>query len=67
VPKSIAMPNLVGMDRTQVNAALKLAGLYYSTRGPGAGTLKWTHVVSTIPVAGTAVPALSTVILNVAE
>ena len=66
-PTALAMPNLVGMSQSQVHAALKVAGLYYKTQGPGHGTTKWTHVVSTIPAAGTKVPFLSTVILNVAE
>jgi serine/threonine-protein kinase len=65
--KTLAMPNLAGMSRVAANAALTAAGLYYSTRGPGAGTTKWTHVVSTIPAAGSTVPYMSTVILNVAE
>jgi beta-lactam-binding protein with PASTA domain len=61
------MPNLAGMSRAAANAALKAAGLFYSTKGPGAGTTKWTHVVSTVPAAGSTVPYMSTVILNVAE
>jgi len=65
--KTFPMPNLAGVTRAQANAILTADGLYYSTRGPGAGTTKWTHVVSTIPKAGTVVPYLSTVILNVAE
>lgn len=61
----IAMPNFVGMNRAQVNSAMHRAGLYYSTRGPNAGTTKWTSVVSQVPAAGTKVHRLSTVILNV--
>ena len=61
----ITMPNLVGMNRAQVNSALHSAGLYYTTRGPNAGTTKWTSVVSQVPAAGTKVRRLSTVILNV--
>jgi beta-lactam-binding protein with PASTA domain len=66
---SLAMPNLVGMDQSQVAAAMKVAGLYYSTKGPGAGSATsaptWTRVVSTVPASGTKVPYESTVLLNV--
>jgi serine/threonine-protein kinase len=65
--KTLAMPNLAGMSRAAANAALKAAGLFYTTKGPGAGTTRWTHVVSTVPAAGSTVPYRSTVILNVAE
>jgi hypothetical protein len=41
------------------------AGLYFSTRGPGAGTSAWTTGLSTVPAAGTKVKRLSTVIVNV--
>ena len=65
------MPNLVGLDRAQVSAAMKTAKLYYSTVGPGAGTATsaatWTKVVSTQPAAGTSVPVLSTVVLHVTK
>src|ERR1035437_3980411 len=70
-PTSLAMPNLTGMDPAQVYTALKAAGLFYSTKGPGAGTATtagtWTKVVSTIPAAGTMVPYKSTVTLNVTK
>ncbi len=68
---TVAMPDLIGMDPAQVGVALKAAGLYYKTQGPGAGTATtsptWTKVVSTVPAAGTTVPYLSTVTLNVAQ
>jgi serine/threonine-protein kinase len=68
---SVAMPNLVGMDQAQVATAMKTAGLYYSTKGTGAGTATsaptWTRVVSTLPAAGTTVPYKSTVVLNVTQ
>ena len=67
VTKTLAMPNLAGMTRTQAIATLKKVGLFYTTLGPGAHTTLWTHVVSTIPAAGSTVPYLSTVTLNVAE
>jgi beta-lactam-binding protein with PASTA domain len=64
--QQVAVPNVVGMDQSQVLAAFKAADLYYSTRGPGAGTHPtWTSVVSEAPAAGTTVKKLSTVILNV--
>jgi len=59
------MPNVVGMTRDQVNAAMKKAELYYVTRGPNANTTKWTKVISSVPVAGTSVKWHSTVTLNV--
>lgn len=59
------MPNVVGMTRDQVNAAMKKAELYYVTRGPNANTTKWTKAVSSVPVAGTSVKWHSTVTLNV--
>ena len=60
-----AMPNVAGMTRAQVFAAMKAASLYFSTRGPGANSTKWTTAVSSVPVAGTRVKKLSTVIINV--
>ena len=60
-----AMPNVVGMDQAQVYAAMRKAQLFFSTRGPGAGTTKWTTVVSEVPAAGTSVKWHSNVILNV--
>jgi beta-lactam-binding protein with PASTA domain len=53
------------MDSAQVDAAMKSATLYYTTTGPGAGTTKWTTVLSQTPAAGTKVKAGSTVTLQV--
>ena len=62
----IAMPNVVGMNQSQVHTAMANAGLYYTTKGPGAGTKPtWTKVVSSVPTAGTKVKKFSTVLLNV--
>jgi beta-lactam-binding protein with PASTA domain len=62
----VTMPNLVGMNRAQVSAAMHTAGLYYTTSGPGAGANPtWTKVVSQIPAAGTKVRRFSSVSLNV--
>ena len=66
--KTLAMPDLVGLDPSQVNTLLKADGLYYKTVGPGAGIPPgWTKVVSTVPAAGATVPYLSTVTLNVTK
>jgi beta-lactam-binding protein with PASTA domain len=59
------VPNVVGMNQAQVYAAFKKAQLFYTTRGPNAGTTKWTKVVSEVPAAGTMVKWKSTIILNV--
>lgn len=59
------VPNVIGMGPTQVNAAFRKAQLFYTTRGPNAGTTKWTKVVSEIPSAGTMVKWRSTITLNV--
>ena len=59
------VPNVVGMGQAQVNAAFRQAQLFFTTRGPNAGTSKWTKVVSEIPAAGTMVKWRSTITLNV--
>ena len=61
----VAMPNVVGQGPTQVNAAFKAVGLYYTTHRVGTGTGQWTTVVSEVPAAGTKVKKFSTVSLNV--
>jgi beta-lactam-binding protein with PASTA domain len=60
-----AVPNVVGDNYAQTNAAMKKAVLYFTTEGPGAGTTTWTKVVSEDPPAGTKVAYKSTVILHV--
>src|ERR1019366_2471218 len=40
------VPNVVGMNQAQVLAAMKKSVLYYTTTRPGAGTTKWTKVIS---------------------
>ncbi len=60
-----AVPNVVGDDYAEADAAMKAAVLYFTTEGPGAGTTTWTKVVSESPPAGTKVPYKSTVILHV--
>ena len=59
------VPNVVGMDQAQVFAAMRKAQLYFTTRGPHAGTSQWTTAVSTQPAPGTSVPWHSTIIVNV--
>ena len=59
------VPNVVGMDQAQVFAAMRKAQLYFTTRGPHAGTSQWTTAVSTQPSPGTSVPWHSTIIVNV--
>jgi eukaryotic-like serine/threonine-protein kinase len=63
--KTVVMPNVAGMSPAQVTAAMKALGLYYTTKGPGAGTSAWTQAVSSVPAANSTVPYLSTVIINV--
>jgi serine/threonine protein kinase len=62
-----AVPNVVDMNQAEVYAAFHKAQLYFTTSGPGAGTTKWTTVVSQAPTAGTLVPWHSTIALNVGE
>jgi serine/threonine-protein kinase len=62
-----AVPNVVGMDQAQVIGAMKKAVLYFTTTGPGAGTTKWSTVISQSPAAGTLVPYKSSVLLHVGE
>ena len=60
-----AVPNVVGENQAQVNAAMHTASLYYSTIGPNSNSPKWTTVVSQSPVAGTMVKWQSHVTLTV--
>ncbi len=65
----VAVPNVVGMDEAQTNAAMHAADLYYTTTGPGSSLTHptWTKVVSETPVAGTMVKKLSSVRLTVTK
>jgi serine/threonine-protein kinase len=64
----VAVPNVVGMNEAQTNAAMTAADLYFNTTGPGAGpNPTWTKVVSESPAAGTKVKKLSTVALTVTK
>jgi rare lipoprotein A (peptidoglycan hydrolase) len=59
------MPNFVGMGRSSVYAEMFRAQLYFKTAGTGANTSSWVRVVAELPAAGTLVPLLSTVTLEV--
>jgi serine/threonine-protein kinase len=64
----VAVPNVVGMNEAQTDAAMTAADLYYNTTGPGAGpNPTWTKVVSESPAAGTMVKKLSSVALTVTK
>lgn len=60
-----AVPNVVGDNQAQVNAAMRSASLYYSTTGPNSNSPRWTTVVSQSPLAGTMVKWHSYVTLKV--
>jgi beta-lactam-binding protein with PASTA domain len=60
-----AVPNVIGDNYAEANAAFKKAVLYFSTTGTDAGTTTWTDVISESPTAGTMVPYKSLVTLTV--
>jgi serine/threonine-protein kinase len=60
-----AVPNLVGLSPSAVDAAMHRAQLYYVTTGPGSANRTWTRVVSMSPTAGTPVPWHATVTVTV--
>ena len=59
------VPNVIGLNRAQTLAAMKAAGLYYATVGPGSNNETWTRVVSTSPAPGTIVKWHSSVTVTV--
>jgi beta-lactam-binding protein with PASTA domain len=59
------VPNVIGDDYAQADAAMKKAVLYFTTTGHDAGTTKWTKVLKETPAAGTKVPYRSSVTLTV--
>jgi len=61
----ITVPNVAGMTRAQVDAAMRKASLYYTTLLAGTTTTHWTSAVSSIPVAGSKVHKYSTIVINV--
>jgi serine/threonine-protein kinase len=60
-----AVPNVIGDDYAQANAAFKKAVLYFTTTGHDAGTTTWTKVLKETPAAGAMVPYKSSVTLTV--
>jgi eukaryotic-like serine/threonine-protein kinase len=60
-----AVPNVIGDDYAEADAAMGKAVLYFTTTGHDAGTTKWTKVLAESPKAGTMVPYKSTVTLTV--
>jgi beta-lactam-binding protein with PASTA domain len=60
----VHMPNVVGLTRVQVYAAMKRAQLFFRTDGPGSSNAKWVSVVRESPAAGALVPWRSTVTLT---
>jgi hypothetical protein len=60
-----AVPNVIGDDYAQADAAMKKAVLYFTTTGHDAGTTKWTKVLKETPAVGTMVPYKSSVTLTV--
>ncbi|MGH9021095.1 MAG: PASTA domain-containing protein, partial [Acidimicrobiales bacterium] len=64
-PGTEAMPNVLGLTRAQVYAAMKAAQLYFSTSGPHANTPQWTTATGSSPAAGAPVKRLSNVVIFV--
>ena len=60
-----AVPDVAGMTRSQVFAAMKAAQLYFTTVHSGTSTTKWTTAISSNPPAGTMVKWESNIIVNV--
>jgi beta-lactam-binding protein with PASTA domain len=57
------VPNVVGLPRSAVYAAMRRAQLYFTTRGPGSANGTWRTVTGESPRAGTRVAWHSTVTL----
>lgn len=60
-----AVPRVIGLSRAQTFAAMKRAGLYFQTRGPGSSTGRWVVVVRQSPAPGTLVAWHAEVLLRV--
>ena len=60
-----AMPNFVGMGRSQVFHEMFTSQLYFKTTGLGANSSQWVRVVGELPAAGTRIQMFSTVTLEV--
>lgn len=59
------VPRLTGLSRARTFLAMKRAGLYFSTRGPGSLTETWVVVLHQSPAPGTRVAWHATVELTV--
>ncbi len=59
-----AVPDVVGLPRAEVYAAMRHAQLYFTTRGPGSAHENWRSVSAQSPKAGTRVAWHSTVVLT---
>ena len=59
------MPNVVGLPKSDVYAAMRGAQLYFRTKGPGSADGQWASVKSQNPRAGALVSWHSTVTLTV--
>ena len=63
----VRTPNVIGLSRAQVYAAMRHANLYFSTAGPGSANGTWTRVVAERPTPGTLVAWHASVALTVAR
>lgn len=59
------VPHLIGHSRAQVYAAMRRAGLYFRTVGPGSAHSTWVVVLHQSPAPGTRVAWRSEVVLSV--
>ncbi len=60
-----AVPNIVGLTRAQVYAAMAAAQLYFNTTGPNSNSTRWTTATAQSPLAGTVVKWHSYVLITV--
>ncbi len=60
----VRVPVVAGLPRAQVYAAMRRAGLYFRTRGPGSAHSTWRSATAVAPKAGTLVPWHSTVVVT---
>jgi beta-lactam-binding protein with PASTA domain len=60
-----AVPRVIGLSRAQTFAAMRRAGLYFQTSGPGSSTGRWVVVVHQSPRPGTRVAWHAEVLLSV--
>ncbi len=60
-----AVPRLIGLTKAGVYAAMRRAGLYFRTVGPGSTSGAWTVALSQAPRPGTRVPWHAQVVIHV--